>query len=638
MLVGFLLAVMPVFGAEEGAFRWPLDLAPQLTSSFAEYRPGRLHAGIDLRTNGIGRDVFAASDGYVSRVVCSPGGYGKAIYLALEGGYTAVYAHLDDYYPELATYVRAAQHRAKDYSVNLYPKRDQFRVARGQFIAKSGQTGIGAPHLHYELRDGSQQPINPRALGITWPDTTRPQLHQLAVLPRGPGDRIEGDYKPRVVKVPYQGGGRYTANPIHVDGAVGFGLELVDPGAGGYRLGVHRLRLLQDDTEVFRVQHDLISYESNHHGSVIYHPLLEEKGRFLLLYRWPGNDSKSYQHGPDAGWVEVDKDDAEVTIEVTDFQGNTSVLTIPLVGAAPDDIPVPPKGDMGTGSIDVDCVGTHMLVTARFTGPETKTPTCFLEHESGVTEVSFIRVGTRTFRATVAPTTPGLYQLRVAHPRMTEEETAFHVFAAGETAPQVTLDDLELRVQPNSAFGKLFARVQKAPSPTSAPLETLGAAYEIWPTEVPIDDHVEIRFPVPEGIENPRRVHVYRQRTNGWEVYSTTWTDHRLIISTRSFGKFVIMEDTKAPVIREVLPGNGKAFTTRRPQIRATVTDVGSGIDRIEVLCGEQWLLTGYDPERKQIDWAQDEDLPSGRQEIVITVTDNAGNATTVTRSVTIPG
>jgi len=56
------------------------------------------------------------------------------------------------------------------------------------------------------------------------------------------------------------------------------------------------------------------------------------------------------------------------------------------------------------------------------------------------------------------------------------------------------------------------------------------------------------------------------------------------------------------------------------------------------VTCGGQWLLTAYDPERRRIEWERDEDLPAGRQQIVIRVTDAARNANTVKRAVAVPG
>ena len=49
---------------------WPLDLPTRyLTSNFMEFRGGRFHAGIDLKTNSeTGYTVRAVEDGYISRV------------------------------------------------------------------------------------------------------------------------------------------------------------------------------------------------------------------------------------------------------------------------------------------------------------------------------------------------------------------------------------------------------------------------------------------------------------------------------------------------------------------------------------------------------------------------------------------
>ncbi|MCY4352990.1 MAG: M23 family peptidase, partial [Gemmatimonadetes bacterium] len=47
-------------------YHWPMDAPPALTSTFGEYRGGRLHAAIDLKTWGKeGYPVTAIADGYV---------------------------------------------------------------------------------------------------------------------------------------------------------------------------------------------------------------------------------------------------------------------------------------------------------------------------------------------------------------------------------------------------------------------------------------------------------------------------------------------------------------------------------------------------------------------------------------------
>ncbi|MBN2308918.1 MAG: M23 family metallopeptidase, partial [Candidatus Hydrogenedentes bacterium] len=136
MTIGIVLAALALGAAEP--YDWPLDLPRALTSSFAEYRPGRFHAGIDLRTGPVGKAVHAPADGHVSRIRCSPWGYGKAVYVQLADGNTVVFGHLQGFSAPLEAYVRAHQHRLRSYTVDLYPEAGAFPVRRGEVIARSG--------------------------------------------------------------------------------------------------------------------------------------------------------------------------------------------------------------------------------------------------------------------------------------------------------------------------------------------------------------------------------------------------------------------------------------------------------------------------------------------------------------------
>ncbi|SVE28435.1 uncharacterized protein METZ01_LOCUS481289, partial [marine metagenome] len=89
-------------------YLWPVQAKKELTAVFGEERPGRYHTGIDVRTFGeIGYKLIAIDDGYISRIRTSSKGYGKTIYLKLNDGKTAVYAHLDHFTPELDNLVNA---------------------------------------------------------------------------------------------------------------------------------------------------------------------------------------------------------------------------------------------------------------------------------------------------------------------------------------------------------------------------------------------------------------------------------------------------------------------------------------------------------------------------------------------------
>src|SRR3954470_17567262 len=82
----------------KGYFRNPLDIPISLSGNFGELRPNHYHMGIDIKTNKHENlPVYAAAEGYVSRIKIEPAGFGRAIYITHPNGYTTVYAHLKNF-------------------------------------------------------------------------------------------------------------------------------------------------------------------------------------------------------------------------------------------------------------------------------------------------------------------------------------------------------------------------------------------------------------------------------------------------------------------------------------------------------------------------------------------------------------
>jgi murein DD-endopeptidase MepM/ murein hydrolase activator NlpD len=110
----------------------PLDDYEQVTSLL---RDGRGHKGVDFRAP-VGTPVKAPFDAVVARENWNVGRNGGSLELRASGGRSALFLHLSQIEPGL---------RVGD------------RVARGQPVAKSGNTGHSfAPHLHYQLMEGAR--------------------------------------------------------------------------------------------------------------------------------------------------------------------------------------------------------------------------------------------------------------------------------------------------------------------------------------------------------------------------------------------------------------------------------------------------------------------------------------------------
>ncbi len=609
------IVIVTALAADPGAqYAWPLDLPRVLTSSFAEYRPGRYHMGIDLRTGSIGKQVFAAADGYVSRIRCSPYGYGKAIYLQLEDGNSVVYAHLDDYAPALRDYVRNAQHARKKYEVDLYPDVNELPVSRGQLIAKSGQTGIGVPHLHYEIRDPAGVPINPRLLGIAWPDSGAPVFRGVAVIPLDPETAINGDVLPAILPLRRISATEYIAGPVHVSGPVAFGADIVDPAnGGGTRLGVHTVHTVSEEQEIFLLRHDRVSYGNGQDGVVAYHPFLQEHGRFLMQWRWPGNASEIFAQSAADGRFQPVRESDTVTMIAEDFHANRATLTIPIAyvpNAAPPD---PPGENSAQGTVDYDYLPEWLVVTARFARAEGEAPV--LRARSGQTaEAPFRRIDETTFRAAYVPGEDDKsVHLSVIHPRIEAREEFFIVDQRGNGGPTTHVrGEVQITTSTNTAYGASFIRVGPVEAAPGKTLRALGPAYAIGHPDTPLDDAMGISLPIPPNASDPSRIHVYKQGRKRWEFQATARKDDRLFINARQLGVFAALEDTTPPRIKNIRPRPGQQTASARPRIRATISDAGSGVDGFSATHNGRWLLMAYDPELESLTWEQDEDLPAG--------------------------
>ncbi len=162
----------------------PLDIPISLAGNFGEFRPNHFHTGIDFKTEQRENlKVKAAAEGYISRIAVSHSGYGNAIYINHPNGYTTVYAHLNNFYPELQNYVKQMQYLNESWQVNLILPKDSFVVKKGQFIAYSGNTGGStAPHLHFEIRHTeSEHVLNGLLFGFPITDKKAPIAKTIAI-------------------------------------------------------------------------------------------------------------------------------------------------------------------------------------------------------------------------------------------------------------------------------------------------------------------------------------------------------------------------------------------------------------------------------------------------------------------------
>jgi hypothetical protein len=158
-----LFSGLTLFGQYKG-FNWPIDSPFVITGTYGELRPNHFHAGLDFATNGkTDLPVYAAADGYVSRIRLNSVGYGKCLYVTHPNGYVTVYGHLNSFSLKIEKIVDKYLYSEKKYEIDYQPEPHAIPVKKNEIIAVSGNTGGSTgPHLHFEIREEkSEVPVNP---------------------------------------------------------------------------------------------------------------------------------------------------------------------------------------------------------------------------------------------------------------------------------------------------------------------------------------------------------------------------------------------------------------------------------------------------------------------------------------------
>jgi len=321
------------------AFRSPLDIPLVLAGTFGELRSNHFHSGIDIKTQQRqGLSTYSIGDGTVTRIKISHWGYGKAIYIAHPNGYTSVYAHMQKFSPAIEAYIKEKQYAKKTYQIELFPDFGELKVAKGEVIGYTGNTGgSSGPHLHFEIRSSvTEKPTNPLLYGLDVRDATSPTLVGLYGYPLSK-DAVVNKSNARVqLNFTKQKDGTFLADKVYALGTIGIGFNAYDRqdlaanknGLYAIEQKVNGKTFTQYDFETFsfgetRYINTLIDYE--HFG--------KSKRRIQQCFKTAGNKLKIYNTLYNDGKINV-VTGKSYTIELllTDLAGNEIKATIPVEG------------------------------------------------------------------------------------------------------------------------------------------------------------------------------------------------------------------------------------------------------------------------------------------------------------------
>ncbi|GAB5519303.1 MAG: M23 family metallopeptidase [Rhodothermales bacterium] len=554
----------------QGYFRSPLGIPLYMAGNFAEMRSNHFHGGLDLKTNGReGYRIYAAAEGYVSRIAVSPSGFGNAIYLAHPNGYTTVYAHLNRFADPIQDYVRSVQYQRETFRVNLYLEPGQFPVAKGDVIAISGNSGSSSgPHLHFEVRDTpTQEPINPELFGFDIKDTTPPRLYAMRVYVAdansfarivwsdGRSPTLVSRHDPATIDLDGSNG-QFSLNGVRrIEGAgrLGFALRTHDYHDGSSNhLGPMIIRLDRDGERLFESTKERFNFDETRqlNAHVDYAARHHTRRWFERSHLLPGNQLRMYETR-EGGFLNLEAGFSHaMRYHVEDVRGNTATLRFTVDGSA--DQPALPSAP------------EHEQIL-----PYNR-PSAF-----------------RTESVVLALPDGALY-----------EDLWFDYERETASAPNLHSDIHHIH-RPDTPL-------QKAMS-LSIAASSLPASLRDKAFIASINDRGEPRGSI-----------------------GGSYSDGFVHARTRSFGTYAVATDTTPPTV-ELLNRPANADFRGRESVSFTIKDNLAGIDSYTGRVDGQWVLFAYDAKRSRITYTFDDRAPSGSRTLELTVVDNVGNTSTET-------
>lgn len=346
----FIVILLSVGESKCGEILWPIKNYQHLTSGHADSRYDHFHGGVDIRTGGNHLEVVAPLDGRIERIAISPSGYGKVVYFRMDNDTTAVFGHLDRFAPRLESIVRDSQFVVGTYRVNLIYEQElpELRFKQGDVLAFTGQTGRGAPHLHFELRNEAVQ-TDPLAVYRN-PDSKPPVISELRFVRFSEFDLQSSGEKIHLKKI---GDGSYRGNDLQSDEPIAFLISCYDPGPWNRHAVPSEVRVIIGQDTVYSsslTDIDLLG-SKNIYAELVWKDIVRRDRDVRRLFNSPA--CRASRRDLSDGWI-TSTENETVLIEVIDRSGNKSVVSLDLrVNSAEVELPNTTTNALRVGQFEI---------------------------------------------------------------------------------------------------------------------------------------------------------------------------------------------------------------------------------------------------------------------------------------------
>ncbi|MFH1861298.1 MAG: M23 family metallopeptidase [bacterium] len=647
-------------------YLWPTSASRSLSSTFAETRTGHFHFGIDIRTNGgVGYPCYAVEDGSVVRLKVSPYGYGRALYLELEDGYTAVYAHLQRFAPQIEEIVHREQYRTRNYRCEMFFKPGEIHFKKGDVVAYSGASGVGGPHLHFEMRDANGW-CNPFLLGFTAQDQQSPTPGDLAIFPLTVESEINQGFETCIynLKEPAQSKSSSYALPTRPElyGPIGFGVSGFDKTDNASNsVGFYGFDLYLDDSLLFQARYDAFGYDEAKFIELErdFRQWRQHRRIFHRLWKDAQHAAEFYPYGD--GRVDTRNFTPgrhNIRILVLDFQGNSAVIKgavefkeFPLYPQIPkrpmlsglfsfgEDKPSTEGAKSWNGKkLQADFCDEHII----FSCPDTRAlqnERLFLI-EPYTVEIPLVQIkGSWVGKLPLEYFPAGNW---VVERQATDSLGAIRADQSGwfiqpiKTAGGMAHSEDGLftaEFKANDVYHTTYVRISEEKAPDES---FCSKVYQLDPFDVPIRGSAQVAIQIPPNEKEPQQVGIYvRDFRKGWSFLDNNRQLKSGCVTGASprLDAYALRRDNAPPTLRWLTPA--QTTTARKPTFSLSVSDNLSGFDdrTVDLTVDGEFVLMEYDSEARKLFGKPERPLANGEHVVVVKLGDFCGNETSLRRT-----